>query len=215
MSRSVLLTCLLIPAMVQAANAPSTSDHSKVMVSTATAHAYFAMGCFWCGENDFEGRPGVRSVVSGYTGGKEKNPTYEQVSSHMTGHFEAVDVAYDPARISYEKLLDIFWHSVDPTQADGQFCDLGKQYRSAIFYRDSTEMKAAYATKRALEKSGVLKKPIVTLILPAGTFWPAEEYHQNFCRVNPDQYNSYREGCGRDKRLALIWGASAAKPAAH
>jgi len=201
----MLLIALLLPATLHAAKAPSA----------ATAHAYFAMGCFWCGENDFEGRPGVRSVVSGYTGGKEKNPTYEQVSAHMTGHFEAVDVAYDPAHISYEKLLDIFWHSIDPTQGDGQFCDLGKQYRSAIFYRDSTEAKAAYATKRALEKSGVLKKPIVTLILPASTFWPAEEYHQNYCRVNPDQYSSYREGCGRDKRLAQIWGASAAKPASH
>ena len=216
---SILLTVLLLPAALPAASAPpakapSTSPRMKV-ISTATEHAYFAMGCFWCGENDFEGRPGIKSVVSGYTGGREKHPTYEQVSSHRTGHFEAIDIAYDPAQISYAKLLDIFWHSIDPTQGDGQFCDIGKHYRSAIFYRDSTEANAAYASKRALEKSGVLKKPIVTIIQPASVFWPAEEYHQNYCQVNPERYKSYREGCGRDRRLAQVWGAAAAKPTAH
>jgi len=203
-----VLALALVPVL-------STFGAESKPAGGATAHAYFAMGCFWCGESDFEGMPGVKTVISGYTGGSQKNPTYEQVSSGLTGHFESVDVVYDPSRISYEKLLDVFWHSVDPTQANGQFCDRGSQYRSAIFYRDSSQAKAARASKRAIEASGVLKAPIVTFILPAGTFWPAEEYHQDFCRKEPDHYNSYREGCARDRRLAQIWGKAAAKPASH
>ena len=208
-----LLAALFLPTVLHAAPAPPAPKTKPA--SMAVEHAYFAMGCFWCGESDFEGRPGIKSVTSGYTGGPVKHPTYEQVSSGTTGHFESVDIAYDPAQISYAKLLDIFWHSVDPTQSDGQFCDRGPQYRSAIFYRDSTEAKAAYASKRAIEKSGVLKKPIVTLIVPAGDFWPAEAYHQNFCQNNPEHYQSYREGCRRDQRLAQVWGKAAAKPSMH
>ena len=183
--------------------------------SGAVGHAYFAMGCFWCAESDFEERPGIVSVTSGYTGGREKHPTYEQVSAGETGHFESIDIAFDPSRMSYEKLLDIFWHSIDPTQGDGQFCDRGKQYRSAIFYRDSSQLRAALASQHAIEASGVFKKPIVTLIVPAGVFWPAEEYHQDFWKKNPQRYHEYREGCGRDRRLVEVWGKAAAKPSVH
>jgi len=192
--------------------AAHAAGNAAATTSTATAHAYFAMGCFWCAETDFEGIPGVKSVVSGYTGGPEANPTYEQVSSGSTGHFESIDIAYDPSRISYAKLLDIFWHSIDPTQGDGQFCDRGRQYRSVIFYRDSTQGRRARESKRAIEASGVLGKPIVTLIVPAGRFWSAENYHQDFWKKDPVQYHSYRQGCGRDRRLVEIWGKAAAKP---
>lgn len=208
---------LVIAVLILGGVASPLFAAAKPAASTpsATAHAYFAMGCFWCAETDFEGIPGVRTVTSGYTGGPEKNPTYEQVSSGVTGHFESIDIAYDPARISYEKLLDIFWHSVDPTQGNGQFCDHGRQYRSAIFFRDSTQARAARASKRAIEANGVLKAPIVTLIVPAGAFWPAEGYHQDFWKKDPEQYHSYREGCGRDRRLVEIWGKAAAKPSVH
>jgi peptide-methionine (S)-S-oxide reductase len=209
---SIVLAALILPISLHAVTAPAPG---KKVISTTTEHAYFAMGCFWCAETGFESLPGIKSVISGYTGGKEKRPSYEQVSSGSTGHLESIDIAYDPAQISYDKLLDIFWHSVDPMQSDGQFCDHGKQYRSAIFYRDTTQAKAARDSKRAIEKSGVLKKPIVTLIVPAGVFWPAEEYHQDFWKKDPQRYHSYREGCGRDRRLVEIWGKAAAKPSVH
>jgi len=183
--------------------------------SGATSHAYFGLGCFWSAEIAFEAIPGVRSVTSGYTGGTERHPTYEQVSSGTTGHFEAVDVAFDPAKISYAKLLDTFWRSIDPTQASGQFCDHGRHYRSAIFVRDSLQRREVLASKRALEDSGGLAGPIVTLIVPAGTFWPAEEYHQDFWKKQPEHYRRYRVGCGRDRRLAQVWGDRAAKPVVH
>jgi peptide-methionine (S)-S-oxide reductase len=166
-------------------------------------------------ETQFESRPGVIEVISGYTGGKEQHPTYEQVSNHETGHFESVEVRYDPAKTTYAKLLDIYWHSIDPTQADGQFCDIGHQYQSAIFVADAAQRQAAEASKRALAASGVLKAPIVTEILPASTFWPAEEYHQDFWKKDPERYHSYRLGCGRDRRLAELWGDKAAKPLVH
>ena len=152
---------------------------------------------------------GVSTVVSGFTGGPEKHPTYEQVSAGITGHYESVDVAYDPSKISYEKLLDIYWHNIDPTQGDGQFCDRGRQYRSVIFVRDSAQASAARESKRQLQASGALAAPIVTAILPAGPFWPAEEYHQDFWKKNPAEYHRYREGCGRDRRLDQLWGKDA------
>ena len=170
------------------------------------ATAIFAGGCFWCEETAFEGPPGVSSATSGYTGGSQRNPTYEQVSSGGTGHAEAVQVIYDPAVISYARLLEVFWHSVDPTQANGQFCDHGSQYRSAIFHADEAQRTAALESKRAIEASGRLKAPIVTQIVPAGPFYPAEEYHQDFYKKDPIRYQSYRRGCGRDQRLREIWG---------
>ena len=197
------------------AAAPAKAAGSMKPTGPRLATADFAMGCFWCAETAFEGLPGVTSVVSGYTGGKELKPTYEQVSAHMTGHYESVQVTFDPTRMSYARLLDIFWHSVDPTQGDGQFCDRGHQYQSVIFVRDAAQRAAAETSKKSIESSGVLKKAIVTQILPASTFWPAEGYHQDFWKKNPARYHDYREGCGRDQRLVQIWGDKAAKPSVH
>jgi methionine-S-sulfoxide reductase len=177
--------------------------------------AIFAGGCFWCLETTYEGRPGVLSVVSGYSGGKELNPTYEQVGSHATTHLEVIEVRFDPARITYAQLLDLFWHSIDPTQGDGQFCDRGDQYRSAIFYRGEAQRAAAEKSRREIEASGVLKKPIVTELRAAGKFWPAEDYHQDYWKKDPIRYRTYRFGCGRDQRLAQIWGKAAVKPNVH
>ena len=173
------------------------------------ATAIFAGGCFWCEETAFEGVPGVVAVISGYSGGHVANPTYEQVSAGVTGHAESVQVVYDPDKISYEKLLDIFWHNVDPLQANAQFCDHGNQYRSAIFYRDPAQQKAAEASKAKLEEEPRFKGKIVTEIVPATTFYRAEEYHQDFYKKNPVRYYSYRTGCGRDARLKELWGAAA------
>ena len=175
----------------------------------------FAGGCFWCMETQFEGIPGVTAVISGYAGGHKAHPSYEEVGSGTTGHMESVEVHFDPSRIRYEQLLTIFWHSVDPTQDDGQFCDIGDEYRSAIFVRDAQERRLAEESKRRIEASHVLKKPIVTRILTAGPFWRAEEYHQDFWKKDPQRYHSYREGCGRDRRLAQLWGKDAAKPSVH
>ena len=173
------------------------------------ATAVFAGGCFWCEETAFEGVPGVVAAISGYTGGQVPNPTYEQVSSGVTGHAESVQVIYDPSKITYERLLDIFWHNVDPFQANGQFCDHGNQYRSAIFYKDEAQRKAAEASKARLEEEPRFKGKIVTQIVPASTFYQAEEYHQDFYKKNPVRYHSYRTGCGRDARLKEIWGEAA------
>src|SRR4030095_10175178 len=152
--------------------------------------------------------PGVVSTTSGYTGGSTKNPTYEEVSSGVTGHAEAVEIVYDPAKVSYEKLLDVFWHNIDPTVKDRQFCDRGTQYRTAIFVHDDKQRGLAEASKAALEKSKPCKEPIVTPIVAATEFWPAEAYHQDYYLKNPVRYGYYRTGCGRDRRLAQLWGAS-------
>ncbi|MDQ2869614.1 MAG: peptide-methionine (S)-S-oxide reductase MsrA [Acidobacteriota bacterium] len=173
------------------------------------AKAVFAGGCFWCEETAFEGVPGVLSVTSGYTGGQKKNPTYEEVSAGGTGHAESVEVAFDPAKITYEKLLEIFWHNVDPLQANAQFCDHGSQYRSAIFYSDDAQRRAAEESKRKLEEESRFKGKIVTQIVQASTFYPAEQYHQDFYKKNPVRYHQYREGCGRDARLKQLWGEAA------
>lgn len=170
------------------------------------AAAIFAGGCFWCMEADFDKVPGVLSTTSGYIGGQLANPTYEQVSAGGTGHVEAVLVRYDPARTSYAKLLDVFWPNIDPLTATGQFCDIGSQYRSAIFYADAEQRRLAEASKAALLDSGRFDRPVVTEILPADTFYPAEEYHQDYARKNPLRYRFYRTTCGRDARLEELWG---------
>jgi peptide-methionine (S)-S-oxide reductase len=180
-----------------------------------TETATFAGGCFWCMETQFEGLPGVRSVTSGYTGGWKTHPTYEEVCAHTTGHVEAVEIVFDPAVVSYAQLLDRFWHGVDPTQADGQFCDIGDTYRSEIFFHGDAQRSRALASKAALERSHVLHAPVVTRIAAAGVFWPAEEYHQDFWKKDPVRYHAYREGCGRDRRLAELWGKAAVKPLVH
>ncbi len=169
-----------------------------------TAKATFAGGCFWCTESDLQKVPGVISVISGYTGGSVKTPSYEQVSDGGTGHRESVEVTYDPKKVSYGQLLDAFWHDVDPFDADGQFCDKGSQYTSAIFYRDAAQKELAERSKRAWEQH--FKRKIVTEILPAGPFYVAEEYHQDYAKKNPIRYNFYRFNCGRDQRLAALWG---------
>jgi peptide-methionine (S)-S-oxide reductase len=170
------------------------------------ATAIFAGGCFWCEETAFEGLDGVLSVTSGYTGGQTRTPTYEQVSSGSTGHAESVEVVYDSGKISYERLLEVFWHNVDPFDGGGQFCDRGTQYRSAIFYRGEAQRKAAEESLHKLEEQPRFKGKIATQIVPASTFYPAEAYHQDFYKKNPVRYNSYRTGCGRDARLKQIWG---------
>jgi peptide-methionine (S)-S-oxide reductase len=172
------------------------------------AKATFAGGCFWCMEPPFDALDGVVSTTSGYIGGPEKNPTYDQVSSGATGHAEAVEVVYDRTKVSYEKLLDVYWRNVDPTARDRQFCDVGRQYRTAIFVHDDAQKRAAEASKRALEASGALNgAEIVTEIAPAGTFWPAEDSHQDYYVRNPLRYKYYRWGCGRDARLAELWAS--------
>ena len=176
----------------------------------ASAKATFAGGCFWCVEADFDKVPGVISTTSGYTGGTVANPSYEQVSAKATGHAEAVQIVYDPAKVTYEQLLDRFWHSIDPTTKDAQFCDHGSPYRTAIFTHDEAQARAAQASLAALNKSKPFKEPIVTQIVPAGTFYPAEEYHQDYYRKNPVRYQYYRSACGRDARLKQLWGDKAA-----
>jgi peptide-methionine (S)-S-oxide reductase len=174
-----------------------------------TAKAIFAGGCFWCMEAPFDVLPGVISTTSGYTGGSKKNPSYQEVSSGRTGHAEAVEVVYDPKKISYEKLLEVFWRNIDPTVKDRQFCDVGSQYRTAIFYLDEAQKKAAEASKAALQKSRPFKGELLTEITAATEFTPAEDYHQDFYLKNPTRYKFYRAGCGRDERLKELWGAAA------
>src|SRR6266702_224379 len=173
------------------------------------ATATFAGGCFWCMEAPFAGLHGVLSVTSGYTGGHKQNPTYEEVSSGATGHAESVQVIYDPAKIGYERLLEVFWRNIDPLARDAQFCDHGTQYRSAIFYHDEAQRSLAEASKRKLEEEPRFKGRIATRIVAASTFYPAEEYHQHFYRTNPVRYHSYRSCCGRDRRLKELWGENA------
>ncbi len=167
--------------------------------------AVFAGGCFWCMESDFEKVEGVMEVISGYTGGHKENPTYKEVSSGRTGHAEAVLVRYDPEKISYERLLEVFWRHIDPTDSGGQFVDRGSQYRSAIFYKDEIQKKLAQRSKEALQTSGLFDKPIVTEIVPLTTFYPAEDYHQDYYRKNPLRYHGYRSGSGRDAFLKKTW----------
>jgi peptide-methionine (S)-S-oxide reductase len=174
-----------------------------------TAKAVFAGGCFWCMEPPFEKTFGVSAVISGYTGGQTKNPSYEQVSAGVTGHAESIEVVYDPSRVTYEKLLDVFWHNIDPLAGNAQFCDHGTQYRSAIFYLDDTQKKLAEESKRKIEEAKHFGQPIQTQIVAASTFYPAEDYHQDFYKKNPVRYYSYRNGCGRDRRLQELWGAEA------
>lgn len=176
--------------------------------STRTSIATFAGGCFWCMEAPFDDVKGVISTTSGYTGGTKKNPTYHEVGSGTTGHCETMQIEFDPSKVSYETLLQVYWHNIDPTQSDGQFCDHGNQYRAEIFYHDAAQKAAAEASKKEVEK----KFGVVTVkITPASTFYPAEEYHQDFYTKDPEQYHAYRTGCGRDRRLKELWGDDAGK----
>ena len=171
------------------------------------AKATFAGGCFWCVESDFDKVPGVVSTTSGYIGGKVANPSYEQVSAKTTGHAEAVEIVYDPKRVSYEQLLEYFWHTIDPTTKDRQFCDAGTPYRSAIFALDAQQLAAAKASLASLEKSKPFKEPVVTEIALAAPFYAAEDYHQDYYKKNPVRYKYYRTSCGREARITQLWGA--------
>jgi len=211
---AVLATAALVSSILAAGTSAQPAPAAKPASPPAPAleKATFAGGCFWCVETAFEGLPGVTTVISGYTGGAELNPTYDEVSSGGTGHAESVQITYDPGRISYARLLEIFWHNIDPTQGNGQFCDHGRQYRSGIFHHDAAQKRLAQESKRKLETTPQrFKQPIVTSIAPATRFWPAEEYHQDFYRKDPVRYQSYRAGCGRDRRLTELWG----KPGRH
>lgn len=206
--RALTLTLLVFCTLSSVAAEPAGAPAAGSTPAAAPALATFAGGCFWCMEPPYEKEVGVLTVVSGYTGGTQKNPSYEAVSSGHTGHAEAVQVTYDPAKISYARLLDIFWRNIDPLAVDRQFCDAGNQYRSAIFYHDAQQEAAARASKEALSQSGRFKEPIATLVVAAGDFYPAEDYHQGYSKKNVLQYKYYRYRCGRDQRLTELWGAS-------
>jgi peptide-methionine (S)-S-oxide reductase len=182
---------------------------TSVMAATNLEKATFAGGCFWCMEHPFDQLPGVVSVTSGYTGGYKKNPTYEEVSTGRTGHAESVQVIYDPSIVTYEKLLDVFWHNIDPTATNRQFCDSGNQYRSAIFYHSEEQRRLALQSKEMLEKNKPFKGPIVTQIVQATEFYPAEDYHQHYYKKNPIRYKFYSTACGRYSRLKELWGDAA------
>jgi len=193
--KAALIASLWLAALLPAAQAQQ-----------AMSKAIFAGGCFWCVEADFDKVPGVLSTTSGYIGGKVANPTYAQVSAKGTGHAEAVEIVFDPAKVSYEQLLEHYWRSIDPTTKDRQFCDAGSPYRTAIFALDAAQLKAAQASLAALEKSKPFPEPIVTQIELAGPFYAAEAYHQDYYKKNPIRYQYYRTSCGRDARLKQLWG---------
>jgi len=182
---------------------------TNVMAATNLEKATFAGGCFWCMEHPFDEIPGVVSVTSGYTGGHKKNPTYEEVSAGGSGHAESVQIVYDPSKVTYERLLNVFWHNIDPTAKDRQFCDSGYQYRSAIFYHNDKQHRLALQSKALLEKNKTFKEPVVTEVVQATEFYPAEDYHQHYYKKNPIRYKYYRSGCGRDQKLKELWGNAA------
>jgi peptide-methionine (S)-S-oxide reductase len=196
---SLAMILALAPAAIYAASPGGAPP--------GTAKATFAGGCFWCMEPPYDKLDGVISTISGYAGGKKKNPTYEEVSAGTTGHTEVVQVTYDPKKVTYEKLLDVFWRNIDPLAANRQFCDVGSQYRTAIFYHDENQKRLAEESRKALAKR--FKEPIVTEIAAYTEFFPAEDYHQDYYIKNPLRYKYYRYNCGRDQRLEALWGPAA------
>jgi len=200
----LIAICLLVACGMSGARA---GTDAAPPLEPGQAEAVFAGGCFWCMEKPFDKLDGVLSTTSGYTGGKEEHPTYEDVGYHRTSHYEALRVVYDPEKVSYARLLEVFWHNVDPTDPRGQFCDKGDQYRTAVFTSDAGEKKQAEASKKEVAKE--LGQVVVTEILPSQVFWVAEDYHQDFYTKNPAHYTRYRTGCGRDARLKELWGDKA------
>ncbi len=198
----IILACVLLAMFVGYQRHIAESASNSDRLETAT----FAGGCFWCLEEALDKVEGVVSTTSGYTGGQKTNPTYEEVSAGGTGHTESVQVMYDPQKVTYTKLLETFWHNIDPTTPNQQFCDKGHQYRSAIFYHDDRQQRLAEESKQQLDKSKPFKEQIVTEIVPASEFYPAEEYHQNFYQKNPIRYKFYKYNCGRAQRLETLWG---------
>ncbi len=204
-SAVITLTVILAAVWLAAARAADQKPAAQPAAGKL-AKATFAGGCFWCMEPPFDELAGVVSTTSGYTGGRQDKPTYEQVSAGWTGHTEAVQIVYDPAKVSYAKLLEVFWRNIDPTTPDRQFCDRGTQYRSGIFYHDESQKRLAEESKARLGKSKPFQGPIVTEVQPLTRFYPAEEYHQDYYKKNPIRYKFYRNGCGRDQRLEELWG---------
>lgn len=200
-SVSVLFALALLLA------SPARSAEPPARGAKSTATATFAGGCFWCMQGPYDATPGVVSTEVGYTGGRTKSPTYEEVSSGTTGHAESIRVVYDPSKVTYEALLQVFWHNIDPVAVDRQFCDVGTQYRSAIFFHDAEQKRLAEASRKALEPR--FPTGIATQIVPAGEFTRGEEYHQSYYKKNPVRYRFYRSGCGRDRRLQEVWGKDA------
>lgn len=200
----LVLTLLLVPALAGAA----ATEGSPAMTESQTRYqkATLAGGCFWCMEPPFEKLDGVISVTSGYTGGSQENPSYADVSAGFTHHLEAIQIEFDPAKVSYEQLLEVFWRNIDPTDPDGQFVDEGDQYRTAIFYHDDTQRRQAEASKQQMGASGRFDGPIVTEIRPAKPFYPAEEYHQDYYKKSPVRYKFYRFHSGRDRYIDKVWG---------
>ncbi|HJU04225.1 MAG TPA: peptide-methionine (S)-S-oxide reductase MsrA [Nitrospiraceae bacterium] len=198
---ALLMSVGLLAAVSGGAETPSPAPEG-----TRLAKATFAGGCFWCLEEALDKINGVISTTSGYTGGRQANPTYEEVSAGGTGHAESVQIVYDPTKVGYAQILDVFWHNIDPTTPDRQFCDQGNQYRSAIFYHDETQKRLAEESKQHLEQSKPFKEALATEIVPVSEFYPAEEYHQNFYQKNPFRYKFYKFNCGRAQRLQELWG---------
>ena len=207
---ALLSACMGVPSLAggEDGDAPAKVMTPEEAKAKGFQVATFAAGCFWCAESPFEGFPGVQSVVSGYTGGKFDNPTYQAVSSGGTGHAEAVQVVFDPRAVTYDKLLYVFWRNVDPFAKGGQFCDYGTQYRAGVFVHSPEQRRLAEASKAEVAKRFNL--PVKVEITDASKFWPAENYHQDYCFKNPLRYKTYRAGCGRDTRLKELWGAEAA-----
>ncbi len=198
----------IIMITISAGGSPLTgaaADNDNLAGTEQTAKATFAGGCFWCMEAPFEAMDGVRSVTSGYTGGHTENPTYQDVSSGQSGHLEAIQIEYDPAAVSYEDLLNVFWRQIDPTDGGGSFADRGPQYRSAIFFHNEKQQKLALASRQALAESGLFDRPVVTEVLPLAEFYPAEDYYQDYHKKNPVRYKFYRAGSGRDRFIKKIW----------
>ncbi len=212
LARVVTGFLLALPVLTMSGLAFGQAGAPAAPVATAApAKAIFAGGCFWCVESDFDKIPGVLSTVSGYIGGTVAKPTYEQVSRKSTGHAEAVEISFDPAKVSYAQLVEYFWRTIDPTVKDRQFCDAGSPYRTAIFAIGDEQMRIARASLATLEKSKPFKEPVVTQIVAAGPFYPAEDYHQDYYKKNPIRYEYYRTSCGRDARLKQLWGDKAGK----
>lgn len=203
---SLTIVCILGVFFAYAGQNGSGTTSTPNSSVNENAVAIFAGGCFWCMEPPFDKIDGVLSTISGYTDGHKENPGYKEVSSGTTGHTEAIQITYDPAKVSYEKLLEVFWKNIDPVTPNRQFCDGGTQYRSGIYYLDKEQQTSALRSKEEIEKSGLLNKPIVTEIKAASKFYPAEEYHQDYYLKNPVRYKFYRYNCGRDQRLEEIWG---------
>jgi len=202
-----LVLMLMQPGSIFAAGTDQTTPSAP-----RREKATFAGGCFWCMEEALDRLEGVVTTTSGYTGGQKGNPTYEEVSAGGTGHAEAVQITYDAAKVDYEKILELFWHNIDPTTPNKQFCDVGNQYRSAIFYHNQTQRRLAEDSKKMIERTKKFSEPIVTEIVPASEFYPAEEYHQNFYLKNPIRYKFYKYSCGRAQRLEQLWGKATLSP---